>query len=184
MYCNPEYKFVNSKSDEAKKYLVSLKSRIKHLLFAAIFLLIQQSCEKNNLTHDVSCDIPTNEKIASKFLIIGNWNWVSELYWSQREGRLILLTPETEGYTRKLIVNSREFEFRKDNMIESKFLYDFIQESEVTTINTDSSTVLVFKNINTGAYSNYVHFRICNDTLTLNFQVRSDFKGQEKWARR
>jgi hypothetical protein len=43
--------------------------------------------------------------------------------------------------------------------------------------------VLVFKDYATGQFSNYVNYTICNDTLILNFQKRSDVLGSQKWAK-
>ena len=161
-----------------------IKRLMRHFFIFAIFSLILQSCKKEKAEFNVPCNTPTSDKLPSKSLIRGDWIWVSELYWDQRENQLILKTPQTEGYTRNLVATSRELEFRKNSVFESRYLYDFVEESSITTVSTDTSNVLIFKDINTGVYSNYVHFKICNDTLILNFQVISDFKGQEKWARR
>lgn len=56
-------------------------------------------------------------------------------------------------------------------------------ESKITNYVGDSSNVLVFKDFDSGQRTNYTHFKICNDTPTLNFQIRSDVVGQVKWAK-
>ena len=129
------------------------------------------------------CTSPTSEINATKELIIGNWVWVSELYLHQLSGQLILKTPQTEGYTRTLNINKERLAFYKNNLFVDNYRYDFVIESSITNYYGDSSNVLVFKNYNTGVRTNHTHYKICNDTLKLNFQVLSTFKGIEKWAK-
>ena len=101
----------------------------------------------------------------------------------QLSGQLILKTPQTEGYTRTLNINNERLAFYKNNSFVDNYRYDFVIESSITNYYDDSSNVLVFKNYNTGVRTNHTHYKICNDTLTLNFQVLSSFAGIEKWAK-
>jgi len=63
------------------------------------------------------------------------------------------------------------------------YFYNFDLEKIFTSYPLDTETVLAFKDYQTGLLSNYVHFKICNDTLILNWQVRSDVAGREIWAK-
>jgi len=151
--------------------------------YLIIFLFLFISCKKDEIQYDVSCNAPTSDITISKSLIVGNWVWISELYRDQMSGQYILKTPQTEGYTRHLTVSKDILQFYKNNAFEQKYRFEFVVESSITNYPDDSLNVLVFKDYNTGIRANHTHFKICNDTLTLNFQVLSSFKGIEKWAK-
>lgn len=155
---------------------------MKYYLIISIFLLL--SCSKDKTKYDVPCNTPTNNISISKQLIIGNWTWVSEYYVQPFTGNIFFKTPVSEGYTRQLNTNSSIIEFYKNNSVEQKYFYEFAIEKSITNYSLDTTNVLVFKDFITGQRSNYVHYKICNDTLTLNFQIRSDLNGQEKWAKK
>lgn len=151
--------------------------------YSIIFIFLFLSCTKDKMKINVPCYVPTSEINASKSLIIGNWAWVSELYKEQLTGQNILKTPQSEGYIRTLYANSEILSFYKNNIFEQNYRYDFIIESSITNYFGDSLNVFVFKDFTTGVRINHTHYKICNDTLTLNFQVLSSFKGIEKWVK-
>lgn len=154
---------------------------MKQYLIILFFLFF--SCKKEALQYNVPCNLPTYNIDASKALVIGKWEWASELYRVPFTTQYILKTPQSEGYTRQLTAYRDVLEFYKNNTFEQKFLYDFVVESSITNYPDDSLGVLVFKDYNSGIRTNYTHFKICNDTLILNFQVRSETKGIDKWAK-
>lgn len=154
---------------------------MKSLLIILLFLIL--SCKKDEIQYNIPCNSPTSNIKISKELIVGKWVWVSELYRDQLTGQYILKTPTSEGYTRQLIATKSSLEYSKNISFEQKYHYDFVVESTITNFPDDSLSVLVFKDYSTGVRTNYTHFKICNDTLTLNFQVRSSFAGIEKWVK-
>ncbi len=154
---------------------------MKKYLFISFLLLT--ACKKEKVNYNVLCNNPTNEIPPSRQLFIGKWNWISELYFNQSSGQTILKTPISEGYTRELTVNNADLFFSKNTLFEDRYKYDFVVESSITSFPSDTMNVLVFKDFTTAQINNYVHFTICNDTLILNFQIRSSFKGQEKWSK-
>lgn len=154
---------------------------MKYFLIITIFLIT--ACRKDEIKYNVPCNDPTSDIPTSKSLVLGKWEWVSELYRVQFTNQYILKTPQSEGYTRQLYAYPDRLEFFKNNSFEQKYRYDFVVESSITNYFGDSLNVLVFKDFNTGQRTNHTHFEICNDTLILNFQILSSVKGQEKWAK-
>lgn len=152
-----------------------------YLIISISFLFL--SCQKDKIKYNVPCNMPTTEINASRALIIGNWTWVSELYRDQQTGQIILKNPQTEGYIRTLRANKERLAFYKNNVFEQNYRYDFVIESSITNYFGDSSNVLVFKDFTTDIRTNHTHFKLCNDTLTLNFQIRSSVAGIEKWTK-
>lgn len=149
-----------------------------------IFLILFTSCKKDkDITYNIPCNTPTNDATISSSLIIGKWKWVSE-YYCGRGVPCVLKTPISEGYTKERIFDNQNFDrFYKSGVLIGTVKYSFVVEKELTFYHLDNETVLKFLDSQTGALLNYVHFKICNDTLTLNWQVRSDYTGQEKWAK-
>ncbi len=154
---------------------------MKHYLIIFLFLLL--ACNKEKIKYDLPCTNPTNELLATSALIIGKWEWVSELYRVPFTNEYILKTPQTEGYTRQLNVINDKLTFYKSHVFDQSYRYNFVVESSLTNYPLDSLNVLVFNDLNTGIRTNYTHYKICNDTLILNFQVRSETKGIERWAK-
>jgi hypothetical protein len=153
-------------------------------LFTITILLFLFSCKKNDPQYNIPCSAPTNDKNTSSYLLKGKWTWVSEFYREQLTGQYILKTPASEGYTKQRTFRSDltgDF-FQNDTAI-GMYRYDIVVENIITNFATDTTNVLVFKDFITGNRSNYVHYKICNDTLTLNYQIRSSVTGQEKWVK-
>ncbi|MFZ6025869.1 MAG: hypothetical protein ACOYVG_15610 [Bacteroidota bacterium] len=152
-------------------------------LYLIILIFLLASCKKDKVQYNIPCISPTNNIKISENLILGKWIWVSEYYVQPFTGNIFLKTPQSEGYTRQLNVYSDMLEFFKNNSFEQRYRYEFVIENSITNYPDDTTNVLVFKDYSTGQRSNYVHYKICNDTLTLNFQIRSDAVGQVKWAK-
>ena len=154
------------------------------LLLTTIFLVLFTSCKKDkDITYNIPCNTPTTDATISSSLIIGKWKWVSE-YYCGLGVPCVLKTPVSEGYTKERIFDNQNFDrFYKNSVLIGTVKYSFVVEKELTLYPLDNETVLKLSDSQTGALLNYVHFKICNDTLTLNWQIRSDFAGQEKWAK-
>ena len=128
-------------------------------------------------TPSVSCQNPTNDSATLRCLIVGTWDWVWE---GPNFGRRYDLTPQSTGVRRKLI-------FRKDGMVEHFKNDTLIVRSPyaiwgVTSlkryliqIKTNECTD---KNIAGGSF-----YRICTDTLFLDYSIASDIIGDQKWAK-
>ena len=154
------------------------------ILLTATFLVLFTSCKKDkDITYNIPCNTPTTDATISSSLIIGKWKWVSE-YRCPIGFPCQLLTPASVGYTKE-----RDFDkynvnrVYKNGVLIGTVNYSFVLEKEITLYPLDNATVLKLTDSQTGAYLNYVHFSICNDTLILNWQIRSDAAGQEKWAK-
>ena len=157
---------------------------MKQISIILIFSFLFTACKKNKVSYDTPCTQPTNDITISNQLITGNWTWVSEYYVQPFTGNIFYKTPQTEGFTRQLNVNNSVIEFIKNNILEQKYRFEIVNEKSITNNTNDVLNVLVYNDYNTGQRTNYVHFTICNDTLTLNFQVRSDLVGKEKWVKK
>ncbi len=158
---------------------------MKQFIFlTTIFLVLFTSCKKDkDITYNIPCNTPTTDATISSSLIIGKWKWVSE-YRCPFGSTCRLLTPVSEGYTKDRVFDKQGIHtFYKNGILTGTVRYSFVLEKEITLYPLDNETVLKLTDSQTGALLNYVHFNICNDTLTLNWQVRSDMAGQEKWAK-
>jgi len=156
----------------------------KYLSISLLLLISSCTCKKENINYQISCDKPSNEIDISKNLFQGKWVWVSEYYVQPFTSNVFYKTPTTEGYTKQLLVYDNSIlEFYKNDTASQKYKYDFVQEKSITNYTYDTTNVLVFKDFLTGIRSKYVHYKICNDTLTLNYQITTDYIGQQKWSK-
>jgi hypothetical protein len=158
---------------------------MKQFIFlTTTFLVLFTSCKKDNaITYNIPCNTPTTDATISSSLIIGKWKWVSE-YYCGRGVPCVLKTPASVGYTRDWAFDkSNTATAYKNGVFVQNYFYNFDLEKVYTLYHLDTETVLAFKDYQTGGLSNYVHFQICNDTLVLNYQIRSDGTGQRKWAK-
>lgn len=153
------------------------------LIFLTLIFLVVTGCKKENV-HNIPCSNPTNDISISYQLLKGKWTWVSELYREQLTGQYILKTPATEGYTKeRTFEKNLTGEFFKNYVSLGLYRYEIVTERTITNFPDDTTNVLVFKDYSSGNRTNYVHYKVCNDTLTLNYQIRSSVTGQEKWAK-
>jgi hypothetical protein len=158
---------------------------MKQFIFlTTIFLVLFTSCKKDKgTTYNIPCNTPTKDATISSSLIVGKWKWVSE-YYCGRSVPCVLKSPASEGYTQDRVFDKQGIHtMYRNGILIGTVRYSFVTEKELTFYPLDNATVLYFTDSQTGAYLNYVHFNICNDTLTLNWQVRLDYTGQEKWAK-
>ena len=158
--------------------------KIFFIAFATFCFPLVNSCKKNTITTNVSCNNPTNDTILASNLIIGNWKWVSEYVFIRNIGSYVTKTPANTGVLKKLL-------FRDDNTIK---LY---QNDTLKTNGTYLLTSLYRitnqvndKTINIIKITNYLSpflefplFSICNDSLILDYSIYSDSRGLEKWSK-
>jgi len=154
------------------------------ILLTTTFLVLFASCKKDkDITYNIPCNTPTTDATISSSLIIGKWKWVSE-YRCPLGSPCRLLTLVSEGYTKDRVFDKAGIHtVYKNGALIGTVRYSFVLEKEITLYPLDNATVLKLTDSQTGALLNYVHFNICNDTLTLNWQILSDAFGQEKWAK-
>jgi hypothetical protein len=159
---------------------------MKQIIFlTTFFLALFTSCKKDKtITYNIPCNTPTTDATISSSLIIGKWKWVSEYRCVFGPSPCRLLTPASEGYTKDRVFDkSGTHTVYKNGVLIGSVNYSFVLEKEITLYPLDNATVLKLTDSQTGNFLNYVHFTICNDTLILNWQIRSDAAGQEKWAK-
>ncbi len=159
----------------------------KIILFCILAIVYGiNSCKKEEsppVSYNIPCSQPIQDSIISKFLFQGNWKWISEYYTVPFTGNVIIKTPATEGYSRNMTIDAAVIEFFKNDTLEAKFKYNIEKELTVTNYPDDSAYVLVFYDYMTNISTNYVHFKICNDSLRLNFDIRSDIHGRDTWSK-
>jgi hypothetical protein len=154
---------------------------MKNVLLFSSLLLLAIACRK---TPDVNCDKPTNEMTASRKLIKGTWIWKSERVYIRALQKILIKTPETEGYTQTLICNDSTMTFYKNDSIVGTEPYAIDQQSKATKYDLDVNPVLLFKDRKTNTYHAFTPFNLCSDSLFLKWSVVSDLAGNEIWYRK
>lgn len=120
-----------------------------------------------------------------KMKIEGTWVWLQEER-RQRGQPIQFLTPQSEGYSRTLILESGNATFYKCNNIDESYKYDVFKWKEITGTNypEDEFTVLAYYDSSTGAISNSVPILACNEYLVIQYQYVSSILGEETWIKK
>jgi hypothetical protein len=158
------------------------KQKIIHLIL--LFSCFLGGCKKSNIPQ-INCNTPTEDITIARHLILGQWDWIYESYYDRFAQMVIIKNPITEGKTRQYHFheNGLVYIFQNDTFVRK-------ESFEITTLNIvtgsemDSRrTIVLFKNIQTQQRTDFAPMRICNDTLTLNYDFYSHTRGREKWSR-
>ncbi len=153
---------------------------MKYLLVIFIFL---PSCKKD--IPNIDCSSPTADKEICKQILVGKWNWSYERFYDRINQTYILKTPASEGYTRQIdFKKNGKASFFMNSIFEKERKYEVSTLDVVTGFPSDNTiTTLIFYNIQNGSREDYVPLKICTDSLILNYNILSDTKGQQKWAK-
>lgn len=143
------------------------------------------SCKKEERKTYVDCKKPTNDADLTRSLIIGDWEWQYEKFRSRGLGKTIIYTPKTTGYRKsfRFLFSQRVFQYWNDTLV-GNLRYEIAPLSSVTSFPADTQQVIVFRNTQTNIRESHVSFRICNDSLYLNYQIESDVKGNDVYSRK
>jgi hypothetical protein len=154
---------------------------MKYFLISLIFLM---SCKKDKL-RSIDCSNPSSDVNICNQLIVGKWNWSYEKFYDRINQVYIIKTPSSEGYTRMIDFKKGGLaSFFKNSVFEKDSRYSVTTFDVVTGVPSDNKfSALIFYNIQTGSREDYVPITICNDTLNFNYNLYSDTKGQQKWAK-
>lgn len=150
--------------------------------FLILVLFFLASCKKEKVPL-VDCSNPTSDITKTKSIVVGSWIWAYEKYRDRISQSYIIKTPQTEGVTRhyNFLKNNDVRIYQNNNLVETAS-YEITTLNVVTGSDMDKDrTILLFKNKSTNQRTDFAPVRICNDTLTLNYQSYLDTKGQEKW---
>ena len=133
----------------------------------------------------ISCQTPTNDISICSKLIVGKWNWSYEKYFNRITKTYVYKTPVTESYTKALIfIDNTNAIIYQSNTTNKNLTYEITGFDKITSFSSDHSIsiIILYDKTNHQIYD-YVPFRICNDTLSLSYQILSDTKGEEKWSK-
>jgi hypothetical protein len=152
----------------------------KSIVIISLFL----SCKKSNLIN-VDCSKPTSEINVCKQLIIGNWNWQYDKLIDRLNHTYFYQTPSTNGINKRInFINSSEAIIYKNDILDKNSTYEITTLDKITNYDNDKGiNVIIFYNKLDGVRYDYSPIQICNDSLTFNYEIISDFKAQTKWSK-
>ncbi len=162
---------------------------MKNALLFALFLGCL-SCRKTSTSSGVlqipyfNCSNSTNEINTSKNLIKGTWHWSSETVLRRGQPKSEVITPSTECYSKDMVITDNSISFYKNEKIISTSIYDIDLERKLSLYEQDTTPMLLFRYKDTQNYENGVYFKLCTDSLFLDWSIRSDIKGREIWYKK
>jgi hypothetical protein len=144
------------------------------LRFASFSILIQlslTSCKKNSQkdkdTVVVYCVKKTNNIDSVRGLIQGIYNWKYSKV-TARGVDSYIETPQTIGQTQKYVIDkNNSASYYVNNILNAEYNYEVDYEFKITNYPSDSSTVVIFKDKQTGSLLDFYRVKICNDSAVL-----------------
>ena len=152
-------------------------------LFSISLLILMNTRKKDTPTISYTdCSKKTNEINLVKGLIAGTYNWTKtyRYYFTFQD----TLTPQNQGRTEQYRFNKNgTVSFSTNNQIQWTNNYEVDYEFKVSTYPSDSATIVIIKDKQTGQRTQFFRAFLCNDTayfynpyssiLTVNFYKRN-----------
>ncbi|MEY4905275.1 MAG: hypothetical protein RLZZ292_3090 [Bacteroidota bacterium] len=161
---------------------------MKNIFFFAILLFWGFSCRKKTINEEpveipkFTCKDATNKISISKKWIKGTWHWSSETTFFTESPKV--KTPQTEQYNETLVLEDSIISLYRNGNLLSTRQYALDLERELTNYASDTMPVLLFRYKNNQNYESCVSYKVCKDTLFLDWSVRSDLAGREVWYKK
>ncbi|MBY0482264.1 MAG: hypothetical protein K2Q21_12965 [Chitinophagaceae bacterium] len=150
------------------------------ITFFYISLSVFFSCQKNKLPN-IDCSKKSNDITIVRNLIVGTWFWNrTQTQPNTVPPNIIIQTPTTEGYSQRLtFANGMVSKYKNDTLL---FMdkYDVTYLNEVTGYQSDSSVIIIYKDIGTGQRRWFSETNICNDTVIF---YNPFYDVRESWSR-
>jgi len=145
------------------------------ILILASVLIIFLACKKET-TPDIPCSERTNSIEIVKKLLPGNYSWAYTVVTFQ--GGSSVQTPTTTGLNYKYIFeNDGNVLYYENNTLKSTDTYIVDYEFKITTYPSDSSTIVIIKDKQSGTRKDFFRAYLCNDSsLFYNPYSSNDYK--------
>jgi hypothetical protein len=143
-------------------------------------------CEITEVDTPVVVDCQLSRDLDTiKMQIEGTWIWLQEER-RQRGQPIQFLTPQSEGYSKTLILENGNATFYKCNTTDESYKFSILKWTEVSGTNypEDQYPVLVYYNSSRSAISNAVPVMSCDKYLIIQYQYVSSIVGEQTWIRK
>lgn len=148
-----------------------MRSSLRFIFFFAIMLLSLLACkkEKQKITDPITvpCDKKTKNIDSVRKLISGVYNWKYSTVIARGVDSYVE-TPQTIGQTQKYIFDKENSAtYYLNDRLNAEYNYEVDYEFKVTNYLSDSSTLVIFKDKQTGSLLAFYRIKICNDSAVL-----------------
>jgi len=143
-----------------------------------IFLAATFSCKKEIAIH---CSTKTNNIENVRQLISGTYNWAYSTVWIMGNAPFTE-TPASTGRSYKYVFNTNgKVDYYENNALISSDKYVIDYEFKVTAYPSDSATIVIIKDNQTGQRKEFFRPWLCNDSARFynpysSFDVQRYFK--------
>lgn len=119
---------------------------------------------KKDIIPNVSCIEKSNSMEIVRKLLPGSYSWTYSIVTYLGSGSFIE-TPLNTGINYKYVFNKNGFLYYYENdILKSTDVYNINYEFKVTTYPTDSSTIVIINNNQTGLRKSFFRVFLCNDS--------------------
>jgi hypothetical protein len=125
--------------------------------------------EKQKITDSITvpCDKKTKNIDSVRTLISGVYNWKYSTVIARGVDSYVE-TPQTTGQTQKYVFDKNSIaSYYVNNRLTAEYNYVVDYEFKITNYPSDSSTIVIFKDKQTGYLLDFYRVKICNDSAVL-----------------
>ena len=133
------------------------------IFFLVIFVTVTFSCKKE-IIPNINCSVKINDIENVRLLISGTYNWAYTTI-RMMGNPTFTETPTTTGLNCKYIFNKNgTVDYYENNVLKSTNNYIIDFEFKVTSFPSDSATIIIIKDKQTGQRKEFFQPWLCNDS--------------------
>jgi hypothetical protein len=142
---------------------LAISSFMKKILMIIFTLTVLLSCKKETLPI-IDCSKKSNKMDDVKALVKGTYTWAyTRVYY--RGTPSFIETPSSTGLNYKYVFDGNgNVDYYENNQLKSNDNYVIDYEFKVTTYPTDSATIIIINDKQTGVRKNFFRPWLCNDS--------------------
>lgn len=137
--------------------------RITNLSSLIIFSIIFIACKKD-ITPNVSCSEKSNSIEIARKLLPGSYSWAYSIVTYLGGGSFIETPSSTELNYRYVFTKNGMVNFYENDTLKATDVYNIDYEFKVTTYPSDSATIVIIKDKQTGLRKSFFRTYLCNDS--------------------
>lgn len=152
--------------------------KFKYCLFIIMILVV--SCKKDKL--NVDCSKKTNDIENVRILLPGSYTWAYSRVWIMGNAPFTE-TPINTGMRYKYVFDRKGFvDYFENDLLKSHDKYVIDYEFKITSYPSDSATIVIIQDKQTGQRKEFFRPWLCNDSARF-YNPYSSFDVQRYFAR-
>jgi len=136
---------------------------MKPIFLLLVLVAVMHSCKKETLPA-INCSTKTNDIVNARLLISGTYTWAYTIV-RMRGNPVFTESPATTGQSFRYVFNKNgTVDYYESNALKSSDYYVIDYEYTITGFPSDSATIVIIKDKQTGQRKEFFRPWLCNDS--------------------